>query len=168
MSRQDRSTSQDRFARLFRRGTQRLHNGEVEKATKLLERAHQIDPFHVDLAINLGGAYILSKKFKKAVDLLEPISKQDPDHVMVWTNLGAAYLGNPILARDEEQKKAITAFENALSLNPTAPNIAYNIGLIYRDRQEADLAIHWFQKAVTVDQNDNDAKTLISKLQNNK
>jgi tetratricopeptide (TPR) repeat protein len=164
MKRQDRSTPEDRFNRLFKRGTQRLHQGDVEKATKLLERAYQIEPFHIDVAINLSGAYILNKQFKKAVEVLEPLSKQNADHVMVWTNLGAAYLGNPILARDEDQKKAIAAFEMALSLNPAAPNVAYNIGLIYRDRQEIDQAIHWFQKAVKANPNDSDAKNLINRL----
>jgi len=67
---------------------------------------------------------------------------------MVWTNLGAAYLGNPILAKDEDQQRAIAAFKQALKLNPTAPNVAYNLGLIHRDRQEKDEALYWFRQAV--------------------
>lgn len=153
-----------RFEQLFRRGTELLHAGQVPQATHMLELAHKLDPNHPDAAINLGGAYILSKKFSKAVAVLEPLSQQTPDHVMVWTNLGAAYLGNPVLAKDEDQLKAINAFERALDLNPIAPNVAYNLGLIHRDRQETDKAIFWFNKAIQANPNDRDARTLLQRL----
>ena len=156
---------QKRFQALFRRGSEMLHRGNTERAMQLLERAYQIDKTHVDTAVNLSGAYILNKKFKKAVEILEPVSEQEPDHAMVWTNLGAAYLGNPILARDEEQLRAIAAFEKALAINPIAPNVAYNIGLIYRDRGELETAVHWFGRAVKANPNDQDARRIKARLQ---
>ncbi|MCP4425678.1 MAG: tetratricopeptide repeat protein [Chloroflexi bacterium] len=156
--------TQRRFEALFRRGTEKLHQGETDRAVQLLERAYQIDAEHVDTAVNLSGAYILTKKFKKAVTILEPISEQHTNHAMVWTNLGAAYLGNPVLARDEEQLKAVAAFKRALEINPATPNAAYNIGLIYRDRGELETAVHWFQKAVQANPGDRDARSLIKRL----
>ena len=156
---------EEQFGPNFRRGTELLHRGEAEKAIKLLQRAHQIEPESIDSLVNLGGAYILRKKFNKAVALLEPASLQYPDHAMIWINLGAAYLGNPILANRAAQLKAIAAFKQALSLNPIAPNVAYNIGLIYRDRREIDEALVWFRKAIKANPNDNDAKRLIEKLE---
>lgn len=145
------------FFDLLQRGTQALHRGRIGTATELLEHAHELDPANEDVMLNLGGAYILSKKFKKAVTLLEPLSERDPNNPMVWTNLGAAYLGNPVLAKDENQLQAIAAFSRAIALNPEAPNVAYNIGLIYRDRKEIDEAIYWFQRAVKTNPNDKDA-----------
>ncbi len=159
------SSKNRQFETLFRRGTELLQRGEMDKAAQLLQRAHRLDPLHVDAAINLSGAYILTKKFKQAVEILEPLSRTELDHVMLWTNLGAAYLGNPILARDEEQQQAINAFKRALDLNPIAPNVAYNIGLIYRDRREYDKAIHWFERAVKANPNDKDAHSLIERIQ---
>jgi tetratricopeptide (TPR) repeat protein len=159
------SQTQKRFQALFRRGTDMLHRGNSERAVQLLERAYQIDPTHVDTAVNLSGAYILTKKFRKAVDVLEPISEQEPDHAMVWTNLGAAYLGNPILARDEEQLRAIGAFSKAIAINPIAPNVAYNIGLIYRDRGELEDAIHWFGWAIKANPADQDARRIKARLE---
>jgi tetratricopeptide (TPR) repeat protein len=153
-----------KFTPLFRRGTQLLHRQELEKAIALLEKAHALDPEHVDAIINLSGAYILTKKFKRAAALLEPLSKREPHHVMVWTNLGAALLGNPILAQEEAQLAAIAAFEQAYALNPAAPNVAYNIGLIYRDRGEKAIAVSWFQKALQANPRDKDAQTLIDGL----
>ena len=152
------------FFDLLRRGTQALHAGEIGTAVELLEHAHQLDMENGDVALNLGGAYILAKKFKKAVALLKPLSQRQPDNAMVWTNLGAAYLGNPVLARDKNQQQAIAAFERAIAINPKAPNVAYNIGLIYRDRKETDQALHWFKRAIETNPNDKDARHYINEL----
>jgi len=44
-----------------------------------------------------------------------------------------------------------------------APNAAYNIGLIYRDRKDLDSAIQWFAQAVEHDPDDADARTLLAR-----
>lgn len=154
-----------RFDALFRRGTEMLHRGETDRAVQLLERAYQLDGTHVDTAVNLSGAYILTKKFKKAIAILEPFSASHAGHAMVWTNLGAAYLGNPVLAREVEQRQAIAAFEQALAANPATPHAAYNIGLIYRDLGETETAVHWLKKALQANPNDQDARSLMNRLQ---
>lgn len=153
-----------KFEALFRRGSDLLHRGKVNDAVLILKEAHSLEPNHFDAALNLSGAYILTKKFKQAVSLLEQLRDQAPNNAMVWTNLGAAYLGNPVLAHDEEQLQAIAAFKQALVINPVAPNVAYNIGLIYRDRREYELATGWFERAVQANPNDRDALSLIEKL----
>lgn len=152
------------FDQLFRQGTALLHQGQAVEATPLLQKAHELDPDHLDVAINLSGAYILSGKFKWAVPLLEELSQRAPDNGMIWTNLGAAYLGNPILATAEQQLAAIAAFRRALDLNPIAPNVAYNLGLIYRDRKEHDEARHWFKEAIKVNPHDRDARSNLERL----
>ncbi|MCB9007651.1 MAG: tetratricopeptide repeat protein [Ardenticatenaceae bacterium] len=141
-----------------------MHRGKVNDAVTVLQKAHELQPEHFDAALNLSGAYILTKKFKQAAALLEKLREQAPNNAMVWTNLGAAYLGNPVLAREEEQLQAIAAFEQALAIDPVAPNVAYNIGLIYRDRREYDMAIAWFKRALQANPNDKDARDLIKKL----
>ena len=149
---------------MLRRGTQALHQGEVAQATRFLERAYQLDPDNHDAALNLAGAYILSKKFTQAVAILELLSERDPHNPMVWTNLGAAYLGNPILAKDNEQQRAIAAFERAIELNPGVPNVAYNLGLVYLDRNDLPQALHWFQRAIQANPNDRDASRYVAQL----
>lgn len=155
---------QSGFDALFRRGSEMLHRGKIDRAMQLLERASHLNPEHVDTAVNLSSTYILTKKFSQAVDTLEPLVKIQPDNVMLWINLGAAYLGNPILARDEEQRKAISAFKRALTVDPIAPNVAYNLGLIYRDRGDKEKAIHWFNQALKANPHDRDAQMLIERL----
>ena len=156
--------SERRFFNLLRRGTQALQDRELDKAIQLLERAYQLDPENEDAALNLGGAYVLSKKHAQALSILEPLSEREPENPMVWTNLGAAYLGNPVLARDQDQRRAIAAFERAIELNPVTPHVAYNLGLIYRDRKENREALYWFRRAVQADPNDQDARRYVKRL----
>lgn len=136
------------FHQELNRGARLLAQGKPDQARAILECLRQLRPDHSAVAINLGGAYILGGQFKRAVPILESLAEREPDNAMVWTNLGAAYLGNPVLATTEEQDKAIAAFERALECDPAAPQVAYNIGLIYRDRGDRDRAIHWFTRAL--------------------
>ena len=161
---QHKTEPKPRFFDLLSRGTQALQNGDIARAVSLLERAHQLDPDNPDAALNLGGVYILAKKFAQAVAILEPLRERDPDNPMVWTNLGAAYLGNSVLAGDEKQQRAIAAFERALTINPATPNVAYNLGLIYLARREHERALGWFKRAVQTNPDDRDALNYIRQL----
>ncbi|GAB4164133.1 MAG: hypothetical protein Fur0021_39630 [Candidatus Promineifilaceae bacterium] len=139
--------------------------GKSAEAVEWLQLAHALDKAHHQAALNLSSAYILTQKFGQAVAILEQLSQREPDNPTIWQNLGAAYLGNPILATDEMQQRAIAAFKQALALNPAAPHVAYNLGLVYRDRQEHEEAIHWFRRAVQADPHDVDARRLLQRLQ---
>ncbi len=107
----------------------------------------------------------MAGRHKKAIPLLEAARDAEPGNAMVWINLGAAYLGNPVLATDEQQTRAIEAFEKALELNPVAPSVHYNLGLIYIDRKEPDLALAAFRQAVQTDPMDRDARLWIRRLE---
>ena len=152
------------FFYLLREGTHALQRGKVELAVELLERAYRLEVDNVDVTLNLAGAYILAKKFRGAVELLEVLVKREPHNPMIWTNLAAAYLGNPVLAKDEDHAQAIAAFKKALELDPVTPNVAYNLGLIYVDRQENDQALYWFKRAVAANPQDRDARNYLKKL----
>jgi tetratricopeptide (TPR) repeat protein len=164
VSRDSRAQVDKRVRELLAAGTQALHESDLATAVSLLEQAWQLDYENADVALNLGAAYILSKRFRKAVSILEPLSEREAQNPMVWTNLGAAYLGNPVLAGDENQARAIAAFERAFELDPATPNVAYNLGLIHRDRKEHQRALHWFTCAIKADPNDHDARRLAQRL----
>jgi tetratricopeptide (TPR) repeat protein len=142
-----------------------LAQREARQARAVLERLWKERPDDVLVAINLGGAYILNKQFRQAIPILEGVIEREPDNAMLWTNLGAAYLGNPVLATREEQDQAIAAFKRALECDLSAPNVAYNIGLIYRDRNEIADAIHWFARALQTNPLDDDARRILECLQ---
>jgi tetratricopeptide (TPR) repeat protein len=159
------SQPEDRARRLLNRGASLLERGKVQEAIHILEKALAIDDKNVAALINLGGAYVLAGKHKLAIPLLKAARDSQPHDASIWTNLAAAYLGNPILATPEQQLQAIHAFEQALRLNPAAPNVHYNLGLIYVDRQEQDLAIEAFRYAIRVNPLDRDAHLWLRKLE---
>lgn len=141
-----------------------MEQGMAEEAIPYLERAYQLDTGSVPVLINLGGAYVMAGRHRQAIPLLETARDTEPENPMIWINLGAAYLGNRVLATPKQQMQAITAFERALELNPAAPNVHYNLGLIFADRDEADLAIAAFQQATRVNPFDRDARHWLRKL----
>lgn len=153
-----------KFREHLSQGTLLLKAGKHQQALKPLEAAYEMDSDHYDVAFNLAGAYILNKKFKRSAELLEKLAEAEPDNPEVWQNLGAAYLGNPVLASEEDQMRAVDSFIHALNLKPNMPNIAYNIGLIHKDRKEWDAAFKWFEIAVKTDPSDNDAKYWIVQM----
>ena len=169
-SEQERLNSwlQDRHERQFRdsmtQGTRLLSQRKPNDALPFLERAHKLKPDNPDAALNLGGAYIMAGKHKLAIVILESAVARTPDNAQLWINLGAAYLGNPITATDERQQRALAAFNRALEIDPLAHSVAYNIGLIHRDRGEIELAIAAFRRAVLADPYDRDAQRMLAKL----
>jgi len=160
----EKAKTQVRARRLLNRGAELLEQGKAQEAVAFLEQALQLDSESVPALINLGGAYVMAGRHLDAVPLLEAARDQEPQNAMIWINLGAAYLGNPILASAEQQMRAIKAFETALELNPAAPNVHYNLGLIFLDRKETDLATAAFRRAVQVNPFDRDARNWLHKL----
>lgn len=151
-------------ARLAREGARYLQEGKTAEALSVLEEAHASDPQDYDVALNLSASYILSGSFRKALPILEDLRRRYPDRPQIWINLGAAYLGNPVLAGDEQQQQALVAFKHALSLDPGAVSVAYNIGLIYRDRRERDEAAYWFRQAIEHHPGDQHARNQLQRL----
>ncbi len=161
----DDQARRERARQLLNQGAWLLEHGQAAEAIPLLNHAHQIDEDNVPVLINLGGAYIMAGKHRDAIPFLEAARDAEPENAMVWTNLGAAYLGNPVLASSEQQLRAIAAFERALQLNPAAPNVHYNLGLIFVDRGDSDLAIAAFRRAVAVNPGDRDAASWLRRLE---
>lgn len=152
--------------RLLNLGARLLEQGQGQDAIHFLEQALELDPESVPVLINLGGAYVMTGRHKKARPLLEAARDHEPHNPMIWLNLGAAYLGNPALASPEQQMQAIAAFEKAIELNPAIPNAHYNLGLIFVDRGDDDLAAAAFRQAIRVNRLDRDARSWLRKLEN--
>jgi tetratricopeptide (TPR) repeat protein len=151
--------------RLVNLGANLLAQGQATDALDCLKQAYRLDAGSVPVCINLGGAYIMCGRHKKAIPILEAARDAEPGNAMIWINLAAAYLGNPVLATADQQGQAIDAFEKALQINPAAPNVHYNLGLILFDRGDRDLAVAAFRRAVEVNPFDRDARQWLGKLE---
>jgi tetratricopeptide (TPR) repeat protein len=150
---------------LLSQGARLLAQGRPGEAAAKLERAAVMLPDDPDVAINLGGAYVLQRRYNKAVVVLEHASQLAPDNAMVWVNLAAAYLGNLNLSGPQQQDKAIAAYARALQIDPTAPHVHYNLGLIYNDRRDWSQARACFLAALQTDPADDDARTWLARLE---
>ncbi len=160
----DKAEQDDRVRSLTNRGARLLEQGKAREAAPFFREALEIEPENVPALINLGGAYVMAGRHREAVAPLETARDVEPHNPMIWINLGAAYLGNPVLATPEQQLLAIGAFQRALELDATAPNVHYNLGLIFVDRGDDDLAVAAFRQALVVNPLDRDARTWLRKL----
>jgi tetratricopeptide (TPR) repeat protein len=149
---------------LLNEGARLLRERRPNEAIDWLEQARRLAPALVEVAINLGGAYVMQGRHAEAVIVLEEASRLEPDHVMIWVNLAAAYLGPLEDSNEEGQGKAIAAFEKALALDPKAPSVNYNLGLIYKQRGETQRAAAHFWRALDVDPSDDDARIRLRQL----
>lgn len=152
------------FQRILNESAHLLRQNQGSAAADLLVPLHEERPTDPDVAINLGGAYILQRKWNRAVKVLGKAAVANPDNVMLWTNLGAAELGTLETAGPRQQDRAIRAYERALQVDPTAPNVHYHLGLIYKERGELMRASAFFQRALEVNANDSDARYWIDRL----
>lgn len=155
----------ERAWRLLNHGAKLLAQGKASEAVTSLELAHSLEPESVPTLINLGGAHVMTGQHKKAIPYLEAARDAEPDNSMIWINLGAAYLGNPVIATSEQQMAAIAAFEKALELDPVAPSVHYNLGLIFVDRGEQELAAAAFRQALKVNPMDHDAQLWLRRIE---
>lgn len=148
----------EEFQRALRESAWLLQKNQAQEAADKLAELYAIAPTNVDVAINLGGAYILLHKWNRAVDVLSRAAELHPENVMVWTNLAAAHLGPLELAGPQQQERAIVAYERALALDPRVPNVHYSLGLIHKDRRDWPAAAASFRRALEVNPADRDAR----------
>jgi tetratricopeptide (TPR) repeat protein len=156
----------DDFRNRLNESARLLSQNRPGEALTLLEPLYEQAPTQADIAINVGGAYILQRKWNRAVAVLSKAVEANPESVMLWTNLAAAQLGNLETAGPQQQERAIAAYERVLALDPEAPNIHYHLGLIYKERGELNRASAFFQRALEVHPNDKDARYWLERLAN--
>lgn len=149
---------------LLNEGAALLQRGEAAEAALKLEQAIALLPDNVEAAINLGGAYILQRRYNKAETVLARASLLAPENPMVWTNLAAAHLGSLALSGPQQQAKAIAAYRRVLTLDPSASNVHYNLGLIYHDRRDYAEARASFQEALAINPADDHARIWLKRL----
>ena len=141
-----------------------LRANQPAEAVDLLRPWHARHPTHPELAINLGGAYILQRKWDMAVGVLEAAAQAHLDNSMLWTNLAAAYLGALETASPQRQSQAIAAYEQALIADPQAPHAHYHLGLIYVEQRAWAQAQRYFQEALAVQPQDRDAQRWLNRI----
>ena len=148
----------------FQTSIQLLHEGRSAEAMELLESLYEQNPGDIEVAMNLGGAYILQQRYQDARAVLETAARADPDNANIWVNLAAARLGPLEESNRAQQDDAIAAYERALAVRPDVVNVHYMLGLIYRARQDNLHAAAHFARALEQNPNDNDARRMLAAI----
>lgn len=154
----------EEFRKTLLQSARLLAENRAEEATQLLLPLHAKTPKHPDVAINLGGAYILQRKWNRAVRVLEAASEANQANGMLWMNLGAAQLGRLELSGPTQQAAAIRSFQRALEIDPATPNAHYQLALIYKEQGKLQLAAEYFEQALAVHPHDRDARYWLEKV----
>lgn len=154
----------EEFNRALAEGAWLLRTNQPAAAVDKLLPLYEQAPSNLDVAINLGGAYILLAKWNKAVRVLSKAAELHPDNAMIWSNLGAAYLGRLELAGPQQQQRAIGAYARALEADPTVHNVNYHLGLIHKSRGDLAAAIVCFERELALNPTDKDARYWIDRL----
>lgn len=157
-------TDPNELSTQLRASARMLSQNRPKEAAEILEPLYKAAPDNFDVACNLGGAYILLRKWDRAVDVLEKATELFPQNAMLWTNLAAAYLGRLETAGPRQQMRAIGAYKQALDVDARTPNVHYHLGLIYKDRNELELARDAFQQALEINPSDNDALIWLNRM----
>ena len=155
------TTLQNERPESYKESLRELHAGRAEHAALLLEPLYEATPTDVEVALHLGGAYVLMGRYDEAQEILEKAAILAPDNPNVWVNLAAARLGLLETSTENQQAGAVAAYEQALAVSPEVPNVHYMLGLIHRTRQDNLRAAAHFTRALEQDPNDRDAQMML-------
>jgi len=98
----------------------------------------------------LQGEELLKKgQTREAVKKMERAVKYMPNNPLAWNYLGVALHSS---GRPEE---ALSAYQKATALNPHMDILYYNLGCLYLDRKNYQIAIHSFSNYLNLEKNMN-------------
>lgn len=147
---QDPAQSDDPIL-LQRLGVLYLQENQPREAIRALEQATLLMPENGETHMWLGFAYFLNQQFVDAEESYERALLHNPDQTDAHNFLGLLH------AEQGDTQKALNEFEIALA-DPAYPPVSrmrvnYNIGKLYYETEEYDLALTYLQQAVELARN---------------
>jgi tetratricopeptide (TPR) repeat protein len=134
-----------------------VEQGTYDQAIPHLERAIAIAPHLKRAHYNLARAYRASGNLEAATNAITETLRLDPNyqraHELVDTikqehyNRGITYLN------DERYSEAVTAFQNAITLDSDFAAAHYNLGLAYLKMETYPRAVSSLEKTIALDPN---------------
>ena len=134
-----------------------VEQGHYDKAVPHLERAIVIAPNLKRTHYNLARAHRELGNLEAATHAITETLRLDPNYQrahelansikQVHYNRGITYLN------DERYSEAITAFQNAITLDADFTTAHYNLGLTYLKMETYSRAVDALQKTITLDRN---------------
>jgi tetratricopeptide (TPR) repeat protein len=118
--------------------------GQPDAAILAYRQAIDLDPNYAWPYNNLGVVYEKLGQYEQAMTLYRQIIERQPgnsDEAVSWNNLGNAY--SALNQADE----AIQAYQHAIELDPSFIWPYHNLGALYEQRGESELAVAFYEQA---------------------
>ena len=100
-------------------------------------------------AVNQGTAPVSAghdhTKEQDAILSLVDLTQREPNNYQAWVSLGHKYFDT------HQHEKAIQAYDRALTINNTDPNVWTDMGIMYRRTKQPEKAIDCFAEALSRD-----------------
>jgi tetratricopeptide (TPR) repeat protein len=129
--------------------------GNFDGATKMAQRALELEPDRADAQDELGWSYYQSyTTYGRAADLeraiaeLDRATKSNPDYAAAWAHLGMAYYSR------RNYEDAIPALQKAVELGANKVDYYNVLGLAHFYMAQCEQAMPLFQKSLAIDPND--------------
>ena len=134
-----------------------VEQGHYNEAIPHLERAITIAPNFKRAHYNLARAYRESGNLEAATHALTETLRLDPNyhraHELANSIKQAHYNKGITYLNDERYSEAVTAFQNAITLDSDFTTAHYNLGLTYLKMETYPRAVDALQKTITLDPN---------------
>lgn len=127
---------------------EKIDTGALDEATWLVNEALNQTPDDWRLLCVAASAYLKMEKFGFALSLLRRADQMAPNNSELLNNIAMCELG--CMRLDESEKLLL----RALKLKPDNANAMNNLALVYVNKCEANLAIHWGEKSRAIKGND--------------
>jgi tetratricopeptide (TPR) repeat protein len=158
--------------------------GWLLDAESVCREALKVDPNYTPAQQQLGAIYLAQGEYHRAKSTFTSLVNKDANNAVAQLGLGNALsalgewetaetaykaakkvgvaatigVGNLLLAQ-QDTARAITYYEQAQKQNPNNPTSYVNLGLIYANRGQFELALSTYQKALNLAPNDPDVLT---------
>lgn len=161
---------------LAKNGDRRLQKGDIPHAIQQFEQALLFDPgnayYHDNLAYTYFSGFKLTgdmERFNRAISELEYAIFLHPLEGKFPAAIGTLYYDlalktkNPS-GRNDLLQKALHYYQKAIKLHPFFPFRYNELGLVYKDLKEYEMAIKHFEKAIQIEPNFLPARTNLAML----
>jgi len=120
--------------------------GDRKLAEFHYRKALEIEPEFPVAASNLGALLVEGGNFQEGKDLLEQALEIEPSHTL-YNGLGLLFQAQ------NNQDKALEAFQDALEMEPENPEVLNNIAITYQSMGKNEKAATYFNKVLDVKPN---------------
>jgi arylsulfatase A-like enzyme/Tfp pilus assembly protein PilF len=124
---------------LSRLGKAYLRVRDLPAGVRAMEEANRINPTDLDNLRNLGTAYLELKRVPDAQRAFRAILVQDDHYSAAYNGLGL------IAIRSGDAESARRSFEKAIELGTEDMEPLFNLGLLYQQAGNKELALRYFQ-----------------------